>query len=82
MDDFQKIIVQMLKVPMDHQQSSDERQQRMEEQWVHQLKELQQKNEERLLQALMKSEERQNQMEELLLKSLNCIKAPENCTVP
>ena len=26
----------------------------------------------------MKSEERQNQMEELLLKSLNCTKAPEN----
>ena len=49
MDDFQKIIVQMLKIQMDHQQKSDERQQRMEEQWVHQLKELQQqKNEERL----------------------------------
>ena len=26
----------------------------------------------------MKSEERQNQMEELLLKSLNCTKVPEN----
>ena len=26
----------------------------------------------------MKSEERQNQMEELLSKSLNCTKAPEN----
>ena len=26
----------------------------------------------------MKSEERQNQMEELILKSLNCTKAPEN----
>ena len=58
---------------MDHQQKSDERQQRM----VQQQKELQ-RNEERLLQALMKSEERQNQMEELLLKSLNCTKAPEN----
>ena len=34
MEDFQKIIVQMLKVQMDHQQKSDERQQRMEEQWV------------------------------------------------
>ena len=42
MDDFQKIIVQMLKVQMDHQQKSDERQQTMEEQWVQQLKELQQ----------------------------------------
>ena len=64
---------------MDHQQKSNERQQRMEEQRVQQQKELQQqRNEERLLQALMKSEERLNQMEELLLKSLNCTKAPDN----
>ena len=73
MEDFQIIIiVQMLKVQMDHQQKSDERQQSMEEQRQ------QQRNEERLLQALMKSEKRQNQMEELLLKSLNCTKAPVN----
>ena len=46
---------------------------------VQQQKELQQqRNEERLLQALMKSEERQNQMEELLLELLNCTKVPEN----
>ena len=31
MEDLQKIIVQILKVQMDHQQKSDERQQRMEE---------------------------------------------------
>ena len=46
MEDFQKIIVQMLKVQMDHQQKIDERQQRMEEhlmeQQVQQQKELQQ----------------------------------------
>ena len=79
MEDFQKIIVQILKVQMDHQQKNDERPQRMEEQQVQQQKELQQqRTEERLLQALMKSEERQNQMEEFLLKSLNCTKAPEN----
>ena len=53
MDDFQKIIVQMLKVQMDLQQKSDERQQRIEEQWVQQQKELQQqqRNEARLLQG-------------------------------
>ena len=69
---------------MDYQQKSDERQQRMEEQRAQQQKEQQQqqqqRNEERLLQALMKSEEWQNQMEELLLKSLNCTIAPENDT--
>ena len=47
MEDFQKIIVLMLKVQMDHQQKSDERQQRMEErlmkQQVQHQKELQQK---------------------------------------
>ena len=32
MEDFQKIIVQILKVQMGHQQKSEERQQRMEEQ--------------------------------------------------
>ena len=59
MEDFQKIIVQKLKVQMDHQQKSDKRQQRMEEKRVQQQIELQQqRNEERLLQALMKSEER------------------------
>ena len=63
MDDFQKIIVQMLKVKMGHQQKRGERQQRMEEQRVQQQKELQQqRSEERLLQALMKSEERLNKM--------------------
>ena len=31
MEVFQKIIVQMLKVQMDHQRKSDERQQRMED---------------------------------------------------
>ena len=52
---------------------------RTKEQLVQQRKEIQQqRNEERLLQTLMKSEERQNQMKELLLKSLNCTKAPEN----
>ena len=78
MEDFQKIIVQMLKVQMDQQQKSDERQQRMEEQQVQQPKELQeqQRNGERLLQALIKSEEWHNQMEKLQLKSLNCTKAP------
>ena len=40
----------------------------------------QQRNEERLLQALMKSEEPQNQMEELLLKSLNGTKTSEDDT--
>ena len=58
---------------MDHQQKSDKRQQTMEEQ-----RQQQQRNKERLLQAKMKSEERQNQMEELLLKSLNCTKASDN----
>ena len=56
---------------------------RLMEQRVQQQKELQQqqqRNEERLLQALMKSEERQNQMEELLLKSLNGTKTSENGT--
>ena len=50
------------------------------EQQVQQQKELQQqqRNEERLLQTLMKSEERQNQMEELVLKSLNGTKTSEN----
>ena len=85
MDDFQKIIAQMLKVQMDHQQKSDERQQRMEEQRVQQQKQQQQqqqqqRNEERLLQALMKSEEWQNQMEELLLRSLIGTKTSENDT--
>ena len=88
MVNFQKIIVQMLKVQMDYQQRSDAKQQRMEEhlmeQQVQPQKELQQqqqqRNEERLLQALMKSEERQNQMEELLLKSLNGTKTSENET--
>ena len=49
-------------------------------QLVQQQKELQQqqqRNEERLLQALTKSEERQNQMEELQLKSLNGTKTSE-----
>ena len=60
MEDFQKIMIQMLKVQMDHQQKSDEKQQRMEEQQVQQEKELQQqRNEEWFLQALMKSEKRQ-----------------------
>ena len=54
MEDFQKIIVQMLKVQIDHQQESDKRQQKLKKQRVQQ-----QRNEERLLQALMKSEERQ-----------------------
>ena len=49
--EFQKIIVQMLKVQMDHQQ-------RMEEHRVQQQKEFQQRNEERLLQALMKRNNR------------------------
>ena len=81
MEDFQKIIVQIFKVQMDHQQKSDERQHRMEEQQVQQQKELQQqRNGKRLLQALMKSVERQNQMEELLLKSLNGTKTSENDT--
>ena len=35
---FQKIIVHMLKVQMDHKQKIDERQQRMEEQRVQQQK--------------------------------------------
>ena len=54
----------------------------MEEQRLQQQKELQQqqRNEERPLQALMKSEELQNQMEELLLKSLNSTKTSENDT--
>ena len=91
MEDFQKIIVQMLKVQMDHQQKSDESEQRMEvslmEQQVQQQQQQQQqrmeqqqqqRNEERLLQALMKRGERQNQMEELLLKSLNGTKTSEN----
>ena len=81
MEDFQKIIVQMLKVQMDHQQKSDERQQKMEKQRVQQQIELQQqRNEERLQQTLMKSEEWQNQMEELLLKSLNGTKTSEKDT--
>ena len=51
----------------------------MEKQRVQQQKELQQqRNEKRLLQALMKSEERQNQMEEFLLKSVNGTKTSEN----
>ena len=40
----------------------------------------QQRNEERFLQAFMKSEERQNRMEEVLLKSLNSTKTSENDT--
>ena len=36
MEDFQKIIVQMLKVQIDHQQKRDERQQRMEERLMEQ----------------------------------------------
>ena len=54
----------------------------MMEQQVQQQQQLQQqqqqRNEERLLQAIMKSEERQNQMEELLLKSLHGTKTSEN----
>ena len=52
--------------------------QRMEQQ-IQQLKELQQqRNEERLLQSLMKSEEQQKQMDELQLKSFNGTKSSVN----
>ena len=64
MEDFQKIIVEMMELQ------------------VLQQKEIQQqrRNEDRLVQALMKSEERQNQMEELQSKSLNGTKISENDT--
>ena len=64
MEDFQKIIVQMMEQQVLKPKELQQQQQ--------------QRNEEILLQSLMKSEERQNQMEELLLKSLNGTKTSEN----
>ena len=61
-EDFQKMIVQMREQPVQQQKELQQ----------------QQRNEEGLIQALMKSEERQNQMKELLLKSLNGTKTSEN----
>ena len=57
MEDFQKIIVQMLKVQMDHRQKSDERQQRMEERLMEQ--QVQQEEEEEQQQQKQKQQQQQ-----------------------
>ena len=80
MEDLQKIILQMMERQVQQQKELQQQQQQQQQQQRLEQQQQQQRNEERLLQELMKSDERQNQMEELLLKSLNGTKASENDT--